>query len=108
MAAFSFFHWEELDMAGCSIVVLAAAFGGVALAALFSYFGMLALGLVAGIVFLVLSSVVMKIPEVRAKHRVLRVVCIVLGVALVACSLVALITSGMLINAIGSAAGAAG
>ena len=91
-------------MAGCSVVVLAAAFGGVALVALFSYFGVLGLGLVAGIVFLVLSSVVMKIPEVRAKHRVLRVVCIVLGVALIATSLLAIITSGMLISAIGSAA----
>ena len=84
---------------GCFVVAMAAGFGALAIAALVSYFGMLGLCLVAGIVFLVLSSVVMKSPDIRAKHKVLRVVCIILGIALIVFSFFSIVTSIALINA---------
>ena len=91
----------EAVFLGCFVVAFAAGFGALAVAALFTYFGMLGLCLVAGIVFFILSSVVMKIPEVRAKHKILRVVCIILGIALIVFSLFSIGISVALLGSLG-------
>lgn len=82
---------------GCVAAIAGSAIVGVAIAAICSYFGMLGLCLVAGIVFLILSSAVMKMPEVRAKHRVLCIVCKVLGVLLILFAILTIILSAVLL-----------
>lgn len=86
---------------GCFVVALITSMGILAVATLLTYFGMLGLCLIAGIVFFVLSSIVMKIPEVRVKHKILRVICIILGIALIAFSFLSIILSVLFLGSLG-------
>ena len=91
-------------MAGCSVVVLALGAGVLASAVVVTYFGVLGLCLLAGILLIILSTVVMKTPEIRVKHKVLRVVCIIIGIAIilfaVACIAATLLLYGAVVQGI--------